>query len=75
MFDGRTNLATDVVNEVKKYFPEKVFNSIIPRSVRIAEAPSYGVPISVHAPSTPAAIAYKSLADEILSQDLENLPK
>ncbi len=50
MFDGRTRLALDVVNEVRKFFPNQVFQTIIPRSIRLAEAPSYGQPISIYAP-------------------------
>lgn len=69
MFDSRTNLANDVVNEVRKYFPNKVFQSIIPRSVRLAEAPSYGQPISSYAPGSPGAEAYKALAQELLRQE------
>ncbi len=69
MFDGRTRLAMDVVREVRRYFPDKVFQSIIPRSVRLAEAPSYGQPINYYAKDSNAAKAYESLAMEILSQD------
>jgi len=69
MFDGRTRLALDVVSEVKKYFADQVYQSIIPRSVRLAEAPSYGTPISVYAPESSAAKAYSSLAKEVLAQD------
>jgi chromosome partitioning protein len=69
MFDGRTNLANDVVSEVRRYFPQSVFDTIIPRSVRLAEAPSYGIPISEYDPGSTGAKAYKSLAHEILSQD------
>jgi len=73
MFDGRTNLATDVVNEVRKFFPNQVMQSIIPRSVRLAEAPSYGLPISLYAPETGAAKTYAALAREILHQDGINI--
>lgn len=69
MYDGRTNLASDVEQEVRLYFPGLVFKSVIPRSVRLAEAPSYGVPISVYDPNSTGAYAYKSLAEEILSGD------
>lgn len=69
MYDGRTRLATDVVSEVRKYFPKEVFNTVIPRSVRLAEAPSYGQPISIYAPESNAGIAYRALAHEILEQD------
>lgn len=74
MFDGRTRLAVDVVNEVKRFFPEKVFQSIIPRSIRLAEAPSYGQPISIYAPDSVAAHSYQSLAHEILEQDGIHIP-
>ena len=50
MYDGRTRLATDVVSEVRKFFPDQVFEAVIPRSIRLAEAPSYGIPISIYAP-------------------------
>ncbi len=69
MFDKRTNLANDVVAEVRRYFPGKVFGSLIPRSIRLAEAPSYGVPISAYAPESRGALAYKSLAREVLEGD------
>ena len=69
MYDGRTNLANDVVQEVRRYFPEQVFTTVIPRNVRLAEAPSYGQPISVYAPSSAGAEAYAALAQEILSKD------
>ena len=69
MFDGRTKLSNDVVNEVRRHFPEHVFEAIIPRSVRLAEAPSYGQPISSYAPSSTGAEAYASLAREVLAGD------
>ncbi len=69
MFDGRTRLAVDVVSEVRRYFPTQVFQSIIPRSVRLAEAPSYGQPIAIYAPDSTPAKAYSALAREILAQD------
>ncbi len=69
MFDKRTNLANDVVAEVRRYFPGKVFGSLIPRSIRLAEAPSYGLPISAYAPQSRGALAYKSLAREVLEGD------
>jgi chromosome partitioning protein len=75
MFDGRTRLAMDVVNEVRKHFPQKVLDTIIPRSVRIAEAPSYGQPITVYAPESSAAVAYQALTKEILAQDGVKIPE
>lgn len=69
MYDGRTNLATDVVNEVRKFFPNQVMQAIIPRSIRLAEAPSYGLPIANYAPESTAAKSYAALAREIMTQD------
>jgi len=69
MYDGRTNLAMDVVDEVKKHFPTQVMTSIIPRSIRLAEAPSYGLPILNYAPESNAAKMYGALAREVLTQD------
>jgi chromosome partitioning protein len=69
MYDGRTRLATDVVSEVRKYFPDQVFEAVIPRSIRLAEAPSYGIPISIYAPESTAARAYAALARELLAKD------
>jgi chromosome partitioning protein len=69
MFDNRTNLSTDVVTEVSKHFPNQVFKSVIPRSIRLAEAPSYGLPISAYAPTSVGAVAYEALAKELLKSD------
>src|SRR4030042_739371 len=69
MFDIRTKLSADVVIEINRHFPDQVFTTIIPRSVRLAEAPSYGQPISVYAPGSNGAIAYSNLAREILMGD------
>lgn len=69
MFDTRTKLSSDVVGEVQRVFPQKVFSSIIPRSIRLAEAPSYGLPVSAYAPDSSAARAYSNLALELLQQD------
>ena len=69
IFDIRTKLSADVVNEINRHFPDQVFNTIIPRSVRLAEAPSYGQPISVYAPGSNGAMAYSNLAREILVGD------
>lgn len=74
MFDGRTNLANDVVKEVRRFFPDQVFETVIPRSVRLAEAPSYGQPISYYAPSSPGAVAYAALAREVLERDGVHIP-
>lgn len=64
MFDGRTRLAQDVVAEVRSHFGQLVYQSIIPRSVRVSEAPSFGRPVIDYAPSSPAAIAYADFAKE-----------
>lgn len=69
MFDGRTNLAGQVENEVRQHFPGKVFKSVIPRSIRLAEAPSHGEPISSYAPGSTGAEAYAALAREILAEN------
>jgi chromosome partitioning protein len=69
MFDGRTRLATDVVTEVRRFFPNQVFDSVVPRSIRLAEAPSYGQPINIYAPESSGAIAYQSLSRELLVGD------
>ncbi len=74
MFDGRTKLSNDVVAEVSRYFPEQVFNTIIPRSIRLAEAPSYGQPISTYSPASTGAHAYANLAREVLTGDGIALP-
>lgn len=75
MFDVRTKLSADVVREINRHFPSQVFSTIIPRSVRLAEAPSYGQPISVYAPGSNGAIAYSNLAREILVGDGVLLPE
>jgi chromosome partitioning protein len=69
MFDGRANLSGQVIEEVRRHFPGKLFSSVIPRSIRLAEAPSHGIPISAYAPSSMGALAYKELAEEILHSD------
>lgn len=66
MFDGRTNLSIQVVEEVKKYFKEKVYTTVIPRNVRLAEAPSYGMPIHEYDPRSTGAEAYREFAEEFL---------
>ena len=73
MFDPRTNLSSDVVKEVNNHFPGQVFKSIVPRSIRLAEAPSYGLPISAYAPASVGAKAYEALALEFLKGDEKEL--
>ena len=69
MFDGRTNLSIQVVEEVKKYFKEKVYTTVIPRNVRLAEAPSHGMPVIQYDPKSAGARAYKEFAEEFLSNE------
>lgn len=66
MFDGRTNLSMQVAEEVKKYFREKVYKAVIPRNVRLSEAPSYGKPISVYDPRSKGTEVYRELAEEVV---------
>ena len=68
MYDGRTHLTQQVVAEVKKFFPRKVYGTVIPRTVRLAEAPSFGRPINYYDPKGKGAKAYMDLAKEILSK-------
>ena len=65
MFDGRTNFSTQVAQEVRKHFPGKVFTSVIPRNIRLAEAPSHGLPVTAYDRSSRGAKAYKEMAEEI----------
>ena len=69
MLNGRTKLGVQVVDEVKKYFAQKVYQTIIPRNVRLGEAPSFGQPINVYDGRSAGALAYKSLAGEFLKQN------
>lgn len=65
MFDVRTRLSTQVLDEVKQHFPEKIFKTIIPRSIRLSEAPSFGKSIFDYDPTSSGAIAYQNLAKEV----------
>ena len=69
MYDSRTRLAQDVVMQVKAYFKELVFNTIIPRNVRLSEAPSHGLPICKYDPSCVGARSYEALAREVLHRE------
>lgn len=69
MFDARTNLSAQVVSEVKKFFKNKVYDTIIPRSIRLGEAPSFGMPITQYDPKSTGAIAYCKLAEELLNKE------
>ena len=65
MFDGRTNFSTQVAQEVRRHFPGKVFASVIPRNVRLAEAPSHGLPVTAYDRTSKGSVAYKAMAEEI----------
>ena len=68
MFDGRTNFSARVAQEVRKHFPGKVFATVIPRNVRLAEAPSHGLPVGAYDKSSRGAVAYRNMAVEIISK-------
>ena len=68
MYDSRTRLAQDVVAQVKSYFGDTVFQTIIPRNVRLSEAPSHGLPICQYDPTCAGARSYKSLAQEVIDR-------
>ena len=65
MFDGRTNFSTQVAQEVRRHFPGKVFASVVPRNIRLAEAPSHGLPVTVYDRSSRGAAAYRDMAAEV----------
>ena len=69
MLDGRTNLGLQVVDQVKKHFRKQVFATTIPRNVRLGEAPSHGEPICIYDPKSTGAMAYESLAKEVLARN------
>lgn len=69
MFDGRTNLSAGVAAEARRHLGERVFETVIPRSVRLSEAPSHGLPISRYAPDSTGALAYAALAAELRARD------
>jgi len=69
MLDGRTNIGLSVIEEVRSYFKNKTFNTIIPRLVRLVEAPSHGKPINVYDPESRATQAYENLAKEVIERD------
>ena len=66
MFDARTKLSKEVAENVRDFFKDNVFKTVIPRSIKLAEAPSHGKPIHLHAPDSPGALAYKALTEEVL---------
>lgn len=65
MFDGRTNFSAQVAQEVRRHFPGKVFATVIPRNVRLAEAPSHGLPVTEYDRSSRGAVAYRAMAEEL----------
>ena len=65
MFDGRTNFSTQVAQEVRRHFPGKVFATVVPRNIRLAEAPSHGLPVMYYDRASRGAVAYKAMAEEI----------
>jgi len=69
MFDGRTNLSIQVVEEVKRYFRERVYSTVIPRNVKLAEAPGFGLPITHYDPESKGAEAYREFAEEFLEDE------
>jgi chromosome partitioning protein len=68
MYDTRTNLSRQVVDEVKKHLADKIFDSVIPRTVRLSEAPSFGKPIFQYDPTSPGSAAYRALAKEVITR-------
>jgi chromosome partitioning protein len=73
MYDSRLNLTLQVVDEVKRFFPGKVFSSVVPRNVRLSEAPSYGKPIKYYDAHSKGAVAYDSLASEIIRNNTKEV--
>ena len=69
MYDGRTNLSIQVAEEVKRHFPGKVYATVIPRNVRLSEAPSHGKPVIAYDPLSRGAEAYTALAEEFVSKN------
>ena len=69
MYDGRTNLSIQVLDEIKKFFPDKLFKTIIPRNVRLSEAPSFGEPIIKYDRASKGADAYMALSKEIIKNN------
>ena len=69
MFDARTNMSIEVVEDIRKYFKDKVYNTIIPRLIRLTEAPSHGKPIIVYDPKSRGSEAYLNLAKEVIDKN------
>ena len=75
MYDIRTNLSNQVVKEVKRYFDDKVYKTVIPRNIKLSEAPSFGMPISLYDPKSKGARCYEKLAKEVLKENDERKNK
>ena len=75
MYDARLNVSKQVVDEVEKYFPGKIFETKIPRNVRLSEAPSYGTPVMYYDKTSKGALFYELLGKEILGEELDNKTK
>lgn len=75
MFDGRLNLTHQVVDELKRFFPKKVYSTVIPRNVKLSEAPSYGLPISYYDKNSKGALAYDALSNEFLKMNGKEVRK
>ena len=70
MYDSRTNLSEQVVENVRENLDELIYDTVVPRNVRLAEAPSFGQPINVYDPRSTGAEAYRKLADEVIKNKL-----
>ena len=68
MFDGRTNLSVQVAAEVRRHMDGTVYDTVVPRSVRLSEAPSHGLPIALYDPTSRGAVAYRALAGEVAAR-------
>ncbi len=75
MYDGRANLSQQVVEQIRQHFPGQVFQVVVPRSVRLSEAPSYGQTILTYAPKSPGGLAYQALAMELIAGDSAGKPQ
>ena len=71
MYDARTNLSLQVVENVKENLQQNIYKTIIPRNVRLAEAPSYGQPITIYDPRSTGAESYRLLAEEVINREVE----
>ena len=69
MYDARTNLSLQVVENVKDNLQQTIYKTIIPRNIRLAEAPSYGMPINLYDPKSAGAESYRNLADEVINKE------